>query len=62
MYKVKHPHEDGRTSSFIVESYDGEAEELFKRADKDAGEEVDVLYVPDDNDNGDIELWRQDWI
>lgn len=62
MYKVYTENVDGRRDSFILEDYDGEASDLFKEADREAEEEVEVLYTPDSMTGEDLELWRQDWM
>ena len=45
----------------IVEDFEGEIEELFKRADLDAGSYVDILYEIDSKTHKTIELWRKNY-
>ena len=62
MYKVHTEHYDGRISTFIMENYEGEALEIFKEAELEAGEPVDVVYEIDSMTGEDIELWKRDWL
>lgn len=62
MYKVTTKAEDGRLITHVLEDYEGEAEELFLAADKDATDEVEVIYVIDKVTEEEIELWRGDWL
>lgn len=62
MYRVNTGHYDGRISTFIMEDYEGEALEIFKEAELEAGEEVEVTYVIDSTTGEDIELWKRDWL
>lgn len=62
MYKQRMPDLDGKLSVVVSESYEGEAQDLFDKADIDAEEPVDVLYCIDQQTEEQIELWRKDWI
>ncbi len=62
MYKIKDANVDGAISSFVLEEYDGEAEELFMEADEEAEDIVNVLFHPCSITGDDIELHREDWI
>lgn len=61
-FKVKEIDVDGRTTTFIEEAYEDEIAQAFLDADREVGEEVDVLYMVCQNTGEDIELWRQDWM
>ena len=41
----------------VVECCEDEIANAFLEADRDAGEEVEVIYVIDNKTNEDIELW-----
>ena len=61
-FKIIETDVDGRPSTFIEEAYDDEIAQLFLDADKEAGQEVDVIYTICQSTGDDIELWRQDWM
>lgn len=61
-FRIRETDIDGRTSVFVEEAFEDEIAEAFLKADKDAGEEVDVIYVIDHYTGEDIECWRQDWM
>ena len=61
-YKVTEIDVDGLSSTFVYEQFEDEVANAFLEADRDAGEEVDVIYMIDDRTGEDIELWRQDWM
>ena len=46
----------------VVEGYEDEIAMAFLEADRDAGEEVDVIYMIDEKTDKDIELWRKDYM
>ena len=62
MYRVHTEHYDGRISTFVMEDYEGEALEIFKEAEEEAGEPVDTVYAIDSMTGEDIELWKRDWL
>lgn len=61
-FRIDSVYEDGKPIRIVRESYDDEIAQAFLEADRDAGEEVDVIYMIDDKTGEDIELWRQDWM
>lgn len=62
MYKVRQPDIDGKPSTFVLEDYEGEAEELFLEADEEAGDIVRVIEVMDSKELDIITMWRNEWI
>ena len=48
--------------TIILETWEGEAIEVFNEADKEAGEEVQVTICTDTNTGENLELDRDDWI
>ena len=46
----------------VVECYEDEIAMAFLEADRDAGEEVEVIYIIDSKTGKDIELWRKDYM
>lgn len=61
-YKRKEMDVDGKPSTFVEETFEDEIPNAFLEADRDAGEEVEVIYMLDSITGEDIELWRQDWM
>ena len=61
-YRVTEIDVDNKPSTFVYEQYEDEVAKAFLKADSDAGEEVDIIYMIDDRTGDDIELWRQDWM
>lgn len=49
-------------SNLIIETFEDEILNSFDKADYEAGEPVDVLYVIDSRTGKDIEIWRADYI
>ncbi len=49
-------------TNLIVETFEDEILNSFDKADYEAGETVDVLYVVDSRTGKDIEIWRADYI
>lgn len=54
---MAHKHNTG-----IYEDTIDEVALAFLEADRDAGEEVEVIYIIDSKTGRDLELWRRDWM
>ena len=50
------------TTNQVIEEFEDEILNSFAKADWEAGEPVDVIYVIDSHSHKDIELWRKDYI
>lgn len=46
----------------VIEEFEDEILNSFTKADWEAGEPVDVIYVIDSHSHKDIELWRKDYL
>lgn len=46
----------------VIEEFEDEILNSFAKADWEAGEPVDVIYIIDSHSRKDIELWRKDYI
>lgn len=53
----KHP-----TTNRIIEDFEDEIINSFNKAEWEAGEPVDVIYIIDSHTGKDIELWKSDYI
>lgn len=62
MRKVTELDVDGRESIFIYPDYENEIEVLFKEADKEAGDIVDILYDIDSVTGEELQIWRDEWL
>ena len=53
----KHP-----TTNRIIEDFEDEILNSFNKAEWEAGEPVDVIYIIDSHTGKDLELWKSDYI
>lgn len=51
-----------KINNIIYEDRKDEIANTFLEADRDAGEEVEVIYIIDSKTGEDLELWRRDWM